>query len=162
METTNKEILGKIVSELLEKMGFHATVNVQSDSEHPETLLCDTRVAEDQNFLIGQYGVNLAAVQHIVRVLTRKQIDEKLNIVVDVNDYFAGKKSLIEKEAQRAADEALQNNMSVAMRPMLPYERKIVHAYLTKNPNITTESTGKSEERKVMVSPKPALDQQAS
>jgi spoIIIJ-associated protein len=79
--------------------------------------------------------------------------------VVDINQYFTEKKQLLEKEAKQALDEALQNNISVALRPMLPYERKIVHAYLSANESVITESVGSGEERKVMVRPKPIVSE---
>ena len=158
MAVRKAEDLKEIITQLVKKLGFSADVEVKTDIENPETLLCSVRVEEDQNFLIGQYGINLAAVQHIARVIFRKKNDEQINIVVDVNDYLSGKKSLLEKEAKKAAIEALQNNISVALRPMLPYERKIVHAYLANNQEIVTESVGKGEERKVMVSPRPSTE----
>lgn len=154
MDTPHHETLKTIISGLLEKMGFAATVEITTDADMPDTLLCSTQVDVDQNFLIGQYGVNLAAIQHIVRILARKQIDEKVNITVDINGYFADKRVLLEKEAAKATEEALQNNVSVALRPMLPYERKVVHSFLSQNPSVTTESIGKGTERKVLVRPR--------
>ncbi len=154
MDTPHHETLKNIISGLLEKMGFAATVEITTDVDMPDTLLCSTQVDVDQNFLIGQYGVNLAAIQHIVRILARKQIDEKVNITVDINGYFADKRVLLEKEAAKATEEALQNNVSVALRPMLPYERKVVHSFLSQNPSVTTESIGKGTERKVLVRPR--------
>jgi spoIIIJ-associated protein len=65
------------------------------------------------------------------------------------------KKELLEKEALQTLEEALQNNVSVAMRPMLPYERKVVHAFLAQNESVVTESVGIGEERKVIVKPRP-------
>lgn len=156
MEKTRKQLIEETVAELLQKLDFEATIEVLELDDDLSTFSCMARVEKDQNFLIGQYGANLAAVQHLVRVMLRKKMEEKTNIVVDVNDYFLEKKTLLEKEAQKAAEEALRNNISVALRPMLPYERKIVHAFLAQNSNITTESIGKGEERKVRVSPKVA------
>lgn len=154
MTTDNSETLRTILTEMLEKMGFTpGTIVVTPVAEGQ--YLCAITIAEGQNFLIGQYGMNLAALQHLVRIIARKQIGERLDIVVDINDYFAEKKQLLEKEAKEALNEALQNNISVALRPMLPYERKIVHAYLSSNDSVETESVGSGEERKVMVRPKP-------
>jgi spoIIIJ-associated protein len=68
---------------------------------------------------------------------------------------------LLEKK-RKGGRRSAQNNMSVALRPMLPYERKIVHAYLSQNPGIATESVGKGEERKVIVSPRSAAESEAS
>lgn len=158
MEKTHQELIKETVSGLLEKLGFEASVEVSPEDGLPNTFFCRARVEQDQHFLIGQYGANLAAVQHLVRVMLRKRTEEKLNVIVDVNDYFAEKKALLEREAEKAAEEALRDNISVALRPMLPYERKIVHSFLFANPKITTESIGQGDGRKIMVSPKPTED----
>jgi spoIIIJ-associated protein len=155
MITDNSEALQAILTEMLEKMGFTPGAIAVTPGNAEGQYLCAITIAEGQNFLIGQYGMNLAALQHLVRIIARKQIGERLDIVVDINEYFAEKKQLLEKEAKEALNEALQNNISVALRPMLPYERKIVHAYLSLNESVMTESVGSGEERKVMVRPKP-------
>lgn len=158
-DTDKEETIQTIVTGLIEKMGFPVgSIEVAMIQEDPQmTFYCSLRVVEGQNFLIGQYGMNLAALQHLVRILARKVLGEKLEITVDINDYFLEKKQLLEKEVERAMGEALQNNVSVALRPMLPYERKIVHALLSTNVNVTTESVGAGDARRVMVRPKPIL-----
>lgn len=155
MVKTHQEIIGETVLGLLQKLGFEAVVEVVPQEGASGAFFCKARVERDQNFLIGQYGANLAAVQHLVRVMLRKKTEERLNVIVDVNDYFSEKKTLLEKEAGKAAEEALRDNISVALRPMLPYERKIIHSFLFENPKIMTESVGQGDERKIMVSPKP-------
>lgn len=156
MDTQHEKLLKGIVDGLVESLGFEATTEVSADPVDGETLCCRIRMSGDQNYLIGQYGTNLAAVQHLVRAMFRRQAGEPANIIVDVNDYFAGKKALLEQEAEKAADEALRNNVSVALRPMFPYERKIVHAHLSLREDVMTESVGEGNERKVFVRPKPS------
>lgn len=156
MESGHELMLKNLVTNLIEKMGFSPSVEVTTGDEEELTYYCSIRVEKDQNFLIGQHGINLAALQHLVRILARKETIEKMNIVVDVNDYFVEKRSLLEKEVTRAVDEVLQNNVSVSLRPMLPYERKIVHAFLSSHQSVTTESIGEGEARKVMVRPRGA------
>lgn len=156
MESGHELMLKNLVTNLIEKMGFSPSVEVTAGDEEELTYYCSIRVEKDQNFLIGQHGINLAALQHLVRILARKETIEKMNIVVDVNDYFVEKRSLLEKEVTRAVDEVLQNNASVSLRPMLPYERKIVHAFLSSHQSVTTESVGEGEARKVMVRPRGA------
>lgn len=154
MEKTYEERIKETVSGLLEKLGFEALVEVISEEGLPNTFFCKVRVEKDQHFLIGQHGANLAAVQHLIRVMLHKKMEERLSVIVDVNDYFAEKRVLLEREAQKASEEALRDNISVALRPMLPYERKIVHSFLSTNPRITTESVNQGGQRKIMVSPK--------
>jgi len=50
--------------------------------------------------------------------------------------------------------EALDSNASVALRPMLPYERKVIHSFLAKYSTVRTESVGRGDDRKVMISPR--------
>jgi spoIIIJ-associated protein len=151
-----KEIVETIIRELFEKMGFSPLVVEITETAVPlPSLYCAIQVADGQNFLIGQYGMNLSALQHLVRILARKTLEEKIEIIVDINDYFLEKKQLLEKEAEQALKEALQNNVSVKLRPMLPYERKIVHALLSTNESVVTESVGVGDARRVMICPKP-------
>ncbi len=154
MNQEPQDIIKTVVTELLQRMGFTASVEVTVGQEIVVIYLCAVRVDEGQNFLIGQYGMNLAALQHLVRIIVRKQVGEKLDIVVDVNDYFFDKKQLLEREAAQALEEVLQARSAVTLRPMLPYERKVIHSYLASKEGVMTESTGMGEARQVVVRPK--------
>lgn len=154
MEKTHQEIIKEIVSDLLHKMDFEAEVEVSVGEDAPQTFLCMARVKGDQNFLIGQYGANLAAIQHIVRMMLYKRTQERLDVIVDVNGYFSDKKTLLEQEAEKVAEEAARDQISVMMRPMLSYERKIIHTFLAKNQDVVTESIGQGKERKIVIRPK--------
>lgn len=156
MDTARQKIIRETVAELLEKMGFGVSVEVTAEEGDTEAFSCMVRTEQDQNLLIGQYGANLAALQHIARVMLRKKIEERLNITVDVNDYFAEKRLLLEKEAERAVQETVQGNVPITLRPMLSYERRIVHTFLAGNKEIITESVGQGGDRRVVVRPKPA------
>jgi spoIIIJ-associated protein len=154
MEKTHQEIIKEIVSDLFHKMDFQAELEVTMEESAPQTFLCMARVKGDQNFLIGQYGANLAAIQHIVRMVLYKKIKERLNVIVDVNGYLLEKRTLLEQEAEKAAKEAIRDQISMMMRPMLSYERKIVHNFLAKNPDVITESVDAGSERKIIIRPK--------
>ena len=155
MNNDRDELIKTLTSDLIEQLGFSGTVEVVPPIDEQSPFVCSVQVSEGQNFLIGQYGMNLAAIQHLVRILVRKRLEEKLDIIVDINDYFSEKKQLLEKEAAHALEEALQKNMTVVLRPMLPYERKIIHSFLSTNTSVETESVGVGAERKVMVRPLP-------
>ena len=156
MDKTRQGMIRETVAELLEKMGFGASVEVTAEEGDEAAFLCRVRVEQDQNLLIGQYGANLAAIQHIVRVMLRKKTEERLNLIVDINDYFAEKRLSLEKEADRAAQETIRNGAPVTLRPMLPYERKIVHTFLAESKDVATESSGQGDDRRVVIRPKPA------
>ncbi len=138
-------------------MGFDGEVEIkESDGESADTVVCNVKTA-DSNFLIGQYGVNLQSLQHIARLLARKKTEDKINFTVDVNSYREEKNSSIEKMAEDLAEQAIREKRAVVLRPMSPYERRLVHLVLSKNSQIKTESIGEGEERKVVIKPSDSI-----
>lgn len=148
-----KEIIKETVKELVDKMGFDCEVEIREQGGEPgDTVICNIKTA-DSNFLIGQYGVNLQSLQHIARLLVRQKTEEKTNFTVDVNSYREEKNTSIEKMAEDLAGQAIREKRAVVMRPMSPYERRLVHLVLSKNSQVKTESIGEGEDRKVVIKP---------
>jgi spoIIIJ-associated protein len=92
-------------------------------------------------------------LQHIARLLAIKKTEERFNFIVDVNSYRQEKNGSIGKMAREMAEQALQERRAVVLRPMTPYERRIVHLELANNSDIKTESIGEGEERRVVIKP---------
>lgn len=148
------EIIKKTIEELLSKMGFASTVEIDDSSEeNSDGIVCNILTKDDSNLLIGQYGVNLQAIQHIARLLVRKKIDEKIKFVIDVNSYRKQKNESIIELALEVAEQAISEKKAVLMKPMSNYERRIVHLELSKDERVTTESIGEGENRKIVVKP---------
>ena len=152
MEEKNKKIIKETIEHLLEKMGFSGQVALL-DSQDDENVVCNITTENDSNFLIGQYGANLQAIQHLARLMVRKVLPEKIRFTLDVNSYRQQKNQSIIEQARAAADEALTQRRAIFMKPMSTYERRIVHLELSKNPEVSTESTGEGEDRKIVVKP---------
>lgn len=154
MEKKNMEKeLENLVKELVLKMGFSVEIDIKNtEEEGKETIICDIKT-EESNFLIGQYGINLQAIQHVARVIARKKINEITNFIIDVNSYRQEKNESIVKMAQSLAHEAVLERRAVVMRPMSSYERRVVHMELSKNDQIKTESIGEGEDRRVVIKP---------
>jgi spoIIIJ-associated protein len=155
---TAQETIKALAETLAEKLGFQAEVTVSQDPLEEGALRVSFHVAEDQHFLIGQRGANLSALQHLFRALYRKQGGDASGIAIDINDYVKGKESLLLQDVDKAVEEAIDQNASVALRPMLSFERKLVHRYLSAHPKVRTESAGTGEQRKIFIRPKISLD----
>ncbi len=155
MEKDAINTIAEILEKFMEKMGFSARIEVKKpENGETETLECNIIVDNDSNLLIGQHGVNLQSLQHIVRLLVRKKIDEKINFIIDVNSYRAQKNQTIIEQAKTAAEQAANEKRAVILRPMSAYERRLVHLELSKDNRVSTESIGEEENRKVMIKPK--------
>lgn len=150
MENQNESIKEKI-EEMMEKMGFEAEVEMKPE-EKSGALIINIKT-KDSNFLIGQYGTNLQSLQYIARLIAKKSISPEANFILDVNSYRQEKNESVIKIAKSLAQEAISEKRAVVMRPMSPYERRIVHMELAKNDQIKTESIGEGDDRRVVIKP---------
>lgn len=153
-KSENIKILKEIVNETLKKMTFeNFTIGERIDfgSEGENTVF--NIASGESDLLIGQYGANLRALQHILRAMARKKIDERMHFSVDVNDYSRQKIGSLEEVAKSMARQAIEAKRPMVLRPMSAYERRIVHMTLAENTEVKTESIGEDEDRKVVIKP---------
>lgn len=148
-----KEEIRKSIEELVSKMGFDCQVEINENQNQEQAELIFNVKTEDSSYLIGQYGVNLQALQHLARIIFRGKTENKANFTLDVNSYRQEKNESVFALAKNMAETALREERSIVMRPMSPYERRLVHMELAKNEQIKTESTGEGEDRRVVIKP---------
>jgi len=155
MDSQEKEaLLKKITAEVLQKMtfeNFEISIASKSDVEG-ENFVINIETPES-NLLIGQYGVTLAALQHTLRLLVRRQTEERFRFLADVNHYLQAKTDSLSELAIESAKQVIRDKKPVVLRPMSAYERRLVHVELAGNENVKTESIGEGEDRKVVIRP---------
>ena len=138
-----------LVSSFLDAMGFEAGVEVYDAGGF---IAAD--VAPDNTALfIGQKGETIDALQYLVNVSAFKERSFFKRIVLDAEGYRQRRVEAIQGMAHRTARRAVRERRTVEMPPMNSSERRIVHLYLSENPNVETESEGRGDGRRVMVFP---------
>jgi spoIIIJ-associated protein len=142
--------------ELLTHMEVNARViakpaNSESDEAQHWTLEIQGR---DLGALIGRRGETLAALQYITRLIASRDLERRANIVIDVEGYKSRREVMLRRLAKRMAEQAVQRGRTVSLEPMPPHERRIIHLTLRDNPNVTTESVGEGDHRKVTIVPR--------
>ncbi|MBQ10681.1 MAG: hypothetical protein CMJ45_03930 [Planctomyces sp.] len=110
---------------------------------------------EDSGLLIGRRGQTLQSLQFIVNLIVRNQYGDGVRVVLDVERYRQRRETSLRDMATKVAARVVQSNRSVALEPMSPADRRIVHTALTDHPGVVTESTGMGDDRKVNIMPKP-------
>lgn len=140
---------------MLDQMGLKANVEIvrQSDAEASadQRALVLNILGEDLGVLIGRQNETLAALEFITRLMTNQQTHSRTGFVVDVNGYRAKRAESLRRLALRMADQVLQNGRTLAMEPMPPAERRIVHLALQDHPSVATQSVGEGDRRKVTI-----------
>lgn len=144
------------LEELLARMGIRAEVEVYHASatrgeDAPWILQIKGR---DLGMLIGRRGETLASLQYITRLIASRELQRRANIVLDVEGYKTRREQMLQKLAVRMAEQAVQLGRTVAMEPMPPYERRIIHLALRDHPQVLTQSVGEGEHRKVTIVPR--------
>ncbi|MCQ5091071.1 MAG: KH domain-containing protein [Slackia sp.] len=104
--------------------------------------------------LIGRHGKTLDALQFIVSAITTRVLGFRYPVVVDVEGYKNRQRQKIESLARSAASRADQQHKAIKLRPMTPYERRIVHIALRDDDRVETASEGEGSSRHVVVLPR--------
>jgi spoIIIJ-associated protein len=108
---------------------------------------------EELGLLIGRRGQTIDAVQLICyRVAFRGRGDRK-RVSVDASGYRERRRETVERQADRAAERALESGNEIELEPMSASERKVVHDHLKDRPGLETFSEGEEPERCVVVAP---------
>ena len=105
---------------------------------------------------IGRHGETLEAITYMTNLIANKHSEERVHVHLDVGGYRKHRERIIEGLADRAANKALRYGKPVAMEPMNPAERRMVHSYLQNVEGVTTHSEGDESNRRVIVTPEAA------
>ena len=127
--------------------GAEATVTVEARRDRM-TFVFDT---DKQGLLIGKHGKILNALQVLAQVSVHRFIKGRISVQVDVGDYRARRSETLQQIAERTARKVLKTKQPVYLEPLPAYERKQIHAALSKNKRISTHSEGKEPHRYLVV-----------
>ena len=153
------KVAKNILENLLSRMGIQAAVNVETSKmatlgeEEVQPLVFNV-VGDDLGILIGRRGQTIDALQYLVRLISSRQSRSKIPIIVDVENYKQHRYESLRVLALNVAAQVKARRTSFRLEPMPAFERRIIHLTLANDPDVTTESIGEGEARKVVVEPK--------
>jgi len=146
-----------ILEVLLSMMGVTASVASKARSfvegEATAPIAFDI-TGDDLGILIGRRGQTLSCLQYIVRLIVGHQTKAWVPIIVDVEGYKQRRYEALQALAWRIAEQVKAEQAPFTLEPMSAYERRIIHIALAEHPDVTTQSIGEGEARKVVILPK--------
>jgi spoIIIJ-associated protein len=147
------------LEEILERMKLKAHVELRTDVQEEDGESGIPPIAldvdgEDLGILIGRRGETLAALQYILRLIVAHQEKARVPLTVDVEGYKQRRYGSLRELALRMAQQAISTRQSRTLEPMPADERRVVHLALSVNPDVTTQSVGEGELRKVVIMPR--------
>ena len=153
------EVAKEILEKLLELLGVQAEVSLAIEApveaEEGATASVSLNISgDDLGILIGRRGQTLASLQYLIRLITAHQTQVRLPIIIDVEGYKRRRYEALRALALRMAEQVSLKKTPFTLEPMPAFERRVVHLALANHPDVTTESTGFGEARKVVILPK--------
>lgn len=130
----------------------HGAVSVRSDGN---TLRVDIDSPEASR-IIGWHGETLNSIQHIAKsiVRTKEKLATSPLIVLDVDKYRSEQEEKVKRIAEAKADLVRRTGNRIALSPMSPYFRRVVHVHIANTPSLsdlTTESIGEGDYRQIVL-----------
>lgn len=146
-----------VLGDLLRHMGIQATVVARAPSDDRSMPVVLDVQGDDLGILIGRQGDTLRDLQYITRLIASRKLQRWVNVVVDVAGYKKRRERVLTELAARMAERVIADGRPLSLEPMPAHERRIVHIALRDHEQVTTESTGEGQRRKVVISPAPEV-----
>ena len=132
----------------LTAMGMEVALKTEIDKDG---ALCVDMSGEHMGILIGKRGQTLDSLQYLANRVANKHQDGYVRVKLDTENYRARREETLKHLAKNIAHKVKRNRRPVALEPMNPYERRIIHSALQSDPYVTTHSEGEEPYRKVVV-----------
>ncbi|MCR5330521.1 MAG: protein jag [Lachnospiraceae bacterium] len=142
----------KFIKDVLGAMGLSAEVTAKMDAEN-ETIEVQIN-GEDMGILIGKRGQTLDSLQYLASLAVSREAGTYLKVKLDTENYRARRKETLENLAKNIGTRVKKTHRLVALEPMNPYERRIIHSTLQNDTYVETHSEGEEPYRKVIITPK--------
>lgn len=137
----------ELLEEVVRGLGLEATISIDDDGE----TVTGTVHGEDLGLFIGRHGQTIDAVQHLAQRITGARGGDGRRIVIDAEGYRERRETMLHRQADHAADDALRTGRPVALDAMNASERRLVHEYLRDHDELQTYSEGEEPDRHLVV-----------
>ncbi len=151
-ELTSAEAEAKVkefLSSVFEAMNMEVEILVKIDET--DKLIDVELKGDDMGILIGKRGQTLDSLQYLTNLAVNKHADNYYKVKVDTEDYRKRRKETLENLAKNIAFKVKKTRRPVALEPMNPFERRVIHSALQNDRFVTTHSEGDEPNRHVVV-----------
>lgn len=143
-----KQAVEKFLLDVFKAMGMEVKVTSEIDKDG---VLCVDMSGDSMGIIIGKRGQTLDSLQYLANRVANKQQSGYVRVKLDTENYRVRREETLRHLAKNIAHKVKRNRKPIALEPMNPYERRIIHYSLQSDPYVTTHSEGEDPYRKVVV-----------
>jgi spoIIIJ-associated protein len=154
-ETDRLKVLereGDIAADYLEELLDIADLDGDLDMDVEGDRASVSIVGADLNQLVGRNGEVLEALQELTRLAVLRETGERSRLMLDISGHRAERRVVLEGVARDAVDQVQASGEPVSLKPMTPFERKVVHDVVAAA-GLASDSEGVEPRRYVVVRP---------
>ena len=139
----------EFLASVFQAMDLEVEIIIKVDEE--DKLIDVELKGDDMGILIGKRGQTLDSLQYLTNLAVNKTSESYYRVKVDTEDYRKRRKETLENLAKNIAYKVKRTKRSVALEPMNPFERRVIHSTLQNDRYVTTYSEGEEPYRHVVV-----------
>lgn len=144
-----EESVREFLNQVFEAMKLEVEILIDYDEENG--LMEVEFKGEEMGVLIGKRGQTLDSLQYLTNLAVNKQTDHYVKVKLDTEDYRKRRKETLENLAKNISYKVKRTKRPVALEPMNPYERRVIHSALQNDRFVSTHSEGEEPYRHVVV-----------
>ena len=137
----------KFLTNLFQQMELEAKLDLTEDEDTVNVNVSGPKMG----VLIGHRGETLDAVQYLANLAVNRSSDKYRRVVIDTENYRVKREETLVRLAKRLANKVQKTRKKVILEPMNPFERRVIHSTLQKDPHVVTHSEGNEPYRKVVI-----------
>lgn len=139
------------IAAILKGLGIEdAKIDIKADEEDIRiTLDC----GDDYGAVIGRRGETLDAIQYLTRLVVNRGTEGFKRVSINAGDYRERREAALRLLARRNSEKVKKYGRSIALDPMNPFERRIIHTTVQEIDGVDSHSVGLDSERRVVLTP---------
>jgi spoIIIJ-associated protein len=153
-DSSKLEAEGDVAADFLEELLDIADLDGDIDMDVDGDRAAVSIVGGDLKHLVGRDGDVLEALQELTRLAVYRETGERSRLMLDIDGYREARRAELVRVAEEAVAKVTADGGPVALDPMSPFERKVVHDAVAAA-GLVSESEGADTRRHVVVLPAP-------
>jgi spoIIIJ-associated protein len=142
------EIAADYVEGLLDAADLDGDIDMEVEGDRAVVSVVGATLDE----LVGSHGEVLEALQELTRLAVHRQTGVRTRVMLDIGGYRLRRRTELTEVGRDAAEEVRRTGEPMRLRPMNPFERKVVHDAVAAA-GLRSESEGEEPDRRVVVHP---------
>ena len=142
------DIAGDYLERLLDLLDFDGDIDLDVEAGR---AIVSIDGGDDLTKLVGDRGTVLEALQELTRLAVQQSSGNRSRLMLDIAGWRQSRREELTELGTRTAKSVLESGESAKLRPMTPFERKVVHDAVARIRGVSSESEGEEPRRQVVI-----------